>query len=88
MEHNGNLNNLTSNVCQMMLKGFSFSANFDQEASPFLYYISLLDSPIVFSLYGLLYTMRKTKFVTSSTFDWPDSKLNNSLRDFGNSNIF
>ena len=80
MEHNGNLNNLTSNVCQMMLKGFSISANFDQEASPFLYYISLLDIS--------LYTMRKTKFVTSSTFGWPDSKLNNSLRDFGNSNIF
>ena len=32
--------------------------------------------------------MRKIKFITSSIFGWPDSKINKSLGDFGVSNIF
>ena len=44
MEHNMNLKNLTYNVWQMMLEGFSFSVNSGREASPCLYYISFVSS--------------------------------------------
>ena len=81
----------------MTLEGFSFSVKSDQEACIIFLLFLLFSLPfrlehIVtrlsqrFSLYGLLYAICKTTFVTFSIFGWQDSKLK-SLWDFGVSNL-
>ena len=70
----------------MTLEGFSFSVKSDQEACIIFLLFLLFSLPfrlehIVtrlsqrFSLYGLLYAICKTTFVTFSIFGWQDASL-------------